>query len=694
MPVPGVNQNVDMLDGLEQQIGQTVQTMQAGQPQRPDGTPITDPAELQAYYDKLRQEGNTVGELGDEISDLGQKRQQQTQNMQQVAPMAPMSPMASKKIFDLKLGQMIPSSPEQALPVSPAAPQNELSNPALGDGQGGMGTNPEPGHTEGIPEKFSSPEDVKRVLLSIGNAAEAAHLFMDRFSNENSVIQDPDAPGRESNSEDAIRDPLNEFFSPQADKAKEQKVQNDVSNFIFNDVLPDSAKSTPLSQEPGEIPADFKHNVPTHISSIIKDTDEYIQKLAKEHAKSKVTTGAFNLKKEAQHKSLNNVMMYGPDQVRFDEFTHQPISNWHLVERNKGFGLRIDDICDIDFEAIWRGTIMDKYDVNYIERRFEVDKNVSPVNDMQLKPGQLRKPYLPEYSSTEARLEVARGNKKEVFNWAKEASAKATAKNADPDNFHPCGKCLLSKPCHCEVKEAQMVDPVIRSLPYNASKKKVVSAQAGGIAAPNFNEMPELPKLDGEVKAKQQQRWCNICYSKMRNAVGGGSSGKNPNECPSCGSIVPTPLTTDPQMGQVQKGEQQKPQGTPTMIQPGTNLSSFGGIFYDGKRFIVYSKKKNKVKEEVEEDKEEFDDFEEAEKFFQSTQPVKSVHQPIGKPTSISQPQFGGGMGAPAPQQMPPTIPQSDDDLEECDIPLTPGSQMDKKKIEVHNSMQNLAIDE
>jgi hypothetical protein len=386
-------------------------------------------------------------------------------------------------------------------------------------------------------------------------------------------------------------------------------------------------------------------------------------------------------------------MMYGPEQVRFDEFTRQPISNWHLVERNKGFGLRIDDICDIDFEAIWRGNIMDKYDVNYIERRFEVDKNVPVTNNMQLKPGQLRKPYLPEYSSTEARLQDARKGDGKPFNWAKEASAK---KNKDPENFHPCGECLLSKQCQCK-KEA-MVDPIARSLPYNAaaSKKKVTEAQAGGVAPPSNNSNNELPKLDGDVKLKQPQRWCPICYSKMRNAI--SSSASNPNECPSCKAIVPTPLTTDPQMGQVRPGEQQKPQGTPTVIQPGTNLASFGGIFYDGNKFIVYSKKKkDKIKQEVDEDKEEFEEYEAAEKFFQSTQnQLKQTVQPM-KPSvdGFTPKEWGmGGMGG--SEQIPENnYPQSvEDAIEECDVPLHPSMKLDKKKLEIHNSIQQLAIDE
>ena len=68
----------------------------------------------------------------------------------------------------------------------------------------------------------------------------------------------------------------------------------------------------------------------------------------------------------------------------------------------------------------------------YIQKRFEVDKNIPEANNMQLKPGQKRKPILPEYGNTESRLQAARAageieganDKKKPFNW-KEAKKKS-----------------------------------------------------------------------------------------------------------------------------------------------------------------------------------------------------------------------------------------------------------------------------
>lgn len=171
------------------------------------------------------------------------------------------------------------------------------------------------------------------------------------------------------------------------------------------------------------------------------EVDEIIKKLAQSTAK-KYKAKVFNLKKTAQHKSLDNAILYGPGETRIDPFLKQPVSDWHIVERNKGFGLVVDNIWNIDYETIWRENIMDKYsrpykdkDGNwvggYLNKRFEIDRNIPEENNMQLKPGQIRKPILPEYGNTESRLQAARAAGKiegaldtsKPFNW-KEAQSK------------------------------------------------------------------------------------------------------------------------------------------------------------------------------------------------------------------------------------------------------------------------------
>ena len=191
-----------------------------------------------------------------------------------------------------------------------------------------------------------------------------------------------------------------------------------------------------LGKDTMEIPVQHKQ---------FEEANGAIKKLAEEHVaknkKKKATS--YNLK-TAQHKTQENVVMFGPDNTRIDPFYRMPVSDWHIMERNKGWGQDIGGIWNIDYETLWRTHIMDKYtrpykdkDGNlvggYINKRFEVDSNIPEANNIQLKPGQRRKPYLPEYGSTEARLQDARSkgtvvggpnvDRTKPFNW-KEASSK------------------------------------------------------------------------------------------------------------------------------------------------------------------------------------------------------------------------------------------------------------------------------
>jgi hypothetical protein len=230
----------------------------------------------------------------------------------------------------------------------------------------------------------------------------------------------------ESGSIDLVKELIGDYFTAKGDPMTEPRVLEKKAGEIF-DVLP-----AVLKEEPDIT------GVPKHVGEI----QETIKKLAKEHIQSLPVT-SYNLKKVAQHKTLDNAILWGPSpKPRIDPFLHQPISDWHIVERNKGFGLVVDDIWNIDYETIWRQNIMDKYsqpyrdkDGNwvggYIQKRFEVDKNIPNSTNMQLKPGQRRKPILPEYGNTESRLQAARANgdiegaldTTKPFNW-KEASSK------------------------------------------------------------------------------------------------------------------------------------------------------------------------------------------------------------------------------------------------------------------------------
>jgi len=195
------------------------------------------------------------------------------------------------------------------------------------------------------------------------------------------------------------------------------------------DMLPDDVKENPENSIMG-------------VQKTVAEAEEIIKKLAKDIVKNKqASKKPFNLTKTAQHQTIHNTIMYGPEEKRIDPFSRQPVSDWHIMERNKGFGLVVDGIWDIDYEAIWRGAIMDKYSRpyrdkegnwvgGYIQKRFEVDKNIPEMNNLQLKPGQRRRITPSHYGILESRLQASRsrgeieGSQKEdrPFNLLKDTS--------------------------------------------------------------------------------------------------------------------------------------------------------------------------------------------------------------------------------------------------------------------------------
>jgi len=310
-----------------------------------------------------------------------------------------------KKSFNLKKAQEFqPPMDPMGLNDNPEMMGDQL------DQQNNMMENPMDQQPE-IP-KFKSGRDLKEWLERIESSIAREELF--KFID---ITQ-----------EEKIEQKLNNFY----EMSETENKKNIEADNLF-ELLPPILKQIDIN-EPGTIMAPF--------TRAINESNNEIKKIAQNNTKNKKI---YNLKKIAQHKSFDtSVIMYGPDQVRIDPFYRQPVSDYSIVERNKGFGLVVDDIWNIDWETIWRGNIMDKYSRpyrnkegkwvgGYINKRFEVDSWIPETNNYQLKPGQTRRPYLPEYGSTEARLQSAR-NKDEIkgqpvvdksapFNW-KEANSK------------------------------------------------------------------------------------------------------------------------------------------------------------------------------------------------------------------------------------------------------------------------------
>ena len=258
--------------------------------------------------------------------------------------------------------------------------------------------------------KFKGGVDVKQWLETETDLGKALQFVTENDTSENA---------------DLVKEMIEQFYDLQGDAMSNDRELEVVTGQIF-DYLPESVK------EGSEIPV---------LQKQFQTINDIIKKVAQNNV-NKNKKKSFNLTKTAQHKTMDNAILWGPGQTRIDPFLHQPVSDWHIVERNKGFGLVVDDIWNIDYETIWRENIMDKYSRpyknkdgewvgGYIQKRFEVDKNIPETSNMQLKPGQLRRLILPEYGNTESRLQAARAkgdiagsnDTSKPFNW-KEASKK------------------------------------------------------------------------------------------------------------------------------------------------------------------------------------------------------------------------------------------------------------------------------
>lgn len=263
-------------------------------------------------------------------------------------------------------------------------------------------------------KKYETHNDLNEMLRGIANNPNGFYIAWNEILSENPKYPD--------SAQSALKDYLRNFES----KAEEQIL--DEADIIHKYIY---GKENTMKYK-----APYKE-----VSSSVNEISNIIRKIAQETVEQEEKK-PFNIK-TAQHKTKTDAIMYGPGQTRIDPFYRKPVSDWHIVERNKGFGLVVDDIWNIDYEAIWRGNIMDKYsrpyrDTNtgewvggYIQKRFEVDKNIPETSNIQLKPGQKRRPILPQYGNTESRLQEARSNGEiegasdtsKPFNW-KEASKK------------------------------------------------------------------------------------------------------------------------------------------------------------------------------------------------------------------------------------------------------------------------------
>ncbi len=290
---------------------------------------------------------------------------------------------------------------------------------------------------------FSSDVELKNWLIENKDNPEKVEQFLEQIPVESNFTED----NQTMNIKQFVRDSIQRFYQPETSKSDQSILAAEIYKKVFNDSASDS------------VPAEYVKFAATgntkeldEISDLVKQTENEIKEFAKIGAETELNKQIlannsnekkpFNLKKIARRSGFEYTL-FGPDSRRVLPYGNQGIlaTDWDVYERNKGNNFFFADNYAIDFETFWRGNIMDKYSRpyrnekgewvgGYINKRFEVDRNIPEGNNLQLLPGQIRRPYLPNFGLTEARLEAARdeSNKERgysvaspgsTFNWKK-----------------------------------------------------------------------------------------------------------------------------------------------------------------------------------------------------------------------------------------------------------------------------------
>jgi len=376
----------------------------------------------------LKQLQTVVGDISNSVyRELTAKRDLQSQMVQNQQQQLAQTKGATT-IFNIKkFSQFDMDSPSLSGDVS----LDSLADMDMGEDMGeDIGVNMDINETGEV--KFADGSDLKNWLETIepmDAIEQLTNISGDQLmSDKSDVMRDP---------VEIIKGGVERFFRDGTIEQEKLRIAMEIY-----DILPNSAK-VEQSNEENVVEAPFEGS--TEVLGFVNEIDKSIRIKAKSDASNVKKASSFNMKKHAQAKTIENVIMYGADEKRVDPFSRQPVSDWSIVERNKGFGLVVDDVWNIDWEALWRGNIMDKYSRpyrdnkgdwvgGYIQKRFEVDKWIPVENNMQLPPGQTRKEYIPGQGNMEERLETMRAAKAKErgyapdssghsFNW-KEASKK------------------------------------------------------------------------------------------------------------------------------------------------------------------------------------------------------------------------------------------------------------------------------
>jgi len=272
---------------------------------------------------------------------------------------------------------------------------------------------------------FNTPQELQQILDTNAQNPDFVNQLLEMTPAESQPV---------------VRDSIQRYYEPGKDEADKTILSAEIFKAIHG-----------RGQGEDQVSAEY---VQASVERSISEADKLIQQFAKKAASCKTIkkeSSSFNLKKQAQAYagSLHSEFLnFGPSSIRMLPHSNTGVigSDWHVWIRAKDHSFIMDDHA-VDFETFWRGNIMDKYSQpyrnekgewvgGYLNKRFETDRNVPEGNNHQLLPGQLRRPYMPEFATMEARLEDSRGkfakergydptdSEAKAYNWKEASSVK------------------------------------------------------------------------------------------------------------------------------------------------------------------------------------------------------------------------------------------------------------------------------
>ena len=282
------------------------------------------------------------------------------------------------------------------------------------------------------PLMLEAPPDMNSIAPQVEGVGQA---YLPSFDNSNELFEFLNQFRHPEDPTSGYPSAWNGFFGP--------RMQNHPSSSQFEQSLQSFFQVDENSQDavdiakqafdvyaapaPTVVPVGAVEKSASSVDAIVAASDEQIailaEKFASDRRSLKSASSVFNLSKQAAHGYMHNIVLFGPSQVKPSPIIRDIESNLSAVERNKSNGFFVGDVYDIDFETLWRGNVMDKYyrpfdgahglsGGGYIDDRFEVNRNIPVGNDLRVPADGSPRPFIPEFSGTEARLQAARGDLK------------------------------------------------------------------------------------------------------------------------------------------------------------------------------------------------------------------------------------------------------------------------------------------